>query len=125
MMCFFVTMAFLTCMPSKGSYYLHHGFWYAKVFFIAGMIVASAFTPPDVFSYYSQRVVQKSMMRGLPARSFVNDDAVLSSSNNVRGRSGAAAARADMALAVLKAVVSGRFIAPRVCEAAVMEESEL
>ena len=41
-------------MPSKGSYYLHHGFWYAKVFFIAGMIVASAFTPPDVFSYYSQ-----------------------------------------------------------------------
>ena len=47
-------MAFLTCMPSKGSYYLHHGFWYAKVFFIAGMIVASAFTPPDVFSYYSQ-----------------------------------------------------------------------
>ena len=32
----------------------HHGFWYAKVFFIAGMIVASAFTPPDVFSYYSQ-----------------------------------------------------------------------
>ena len=54
MMCFFVTMAFLTCMPSKGSYYLHHGFWYAKVFFIAGMIVASAFTPPDVFSYYSQ-----------------------------------------------------------------------
>ena len=44
----------------------------------------------------SQRVVQKSMMRGLPARSFVNDDAVPSSSNNVRGRSGAAAARADM-----------------------------
>ena len=46
----------------------------------------------------SQRVVQKSMMRGLPARSFVNDDAVMSSSNNVKGRSGAAAARADMVL---------------------------
>ena len=52
-------------------------------------------------------------MRGLPARSFVNDDAVLSSSKRVSGRSGAAAARADMALAVLKAVVTGRFTAPR------------
>ena len=73
----------------------------------------------------SQRVVQKSMMRGLPARSFVNDDAVLSSSKRVSGRSGAAAARADMALAVQKAVVTGRFYAPRVAEAAGMEESEL
>ena len=53
------------------------------------------------------------MMSGLPARSFVNDDAVLSSSKRVSGRSGAAAARADMALAVLKAVVSGRFTAWR------------
>ena len=63
-------------------------------------------------------------MRGLPARSFVNDDAVLSSSKRVSGRSGAAAARADMALAVLKAVVTGRFWARRVARHAVIDAGE-
>ena len=70
----------------------------------------------------SQRVVQKSMMRGLPARSFVNDDAVLSSSKmSAAGRRGRGEGGHGSGCA--SAVVTGRFYAPRVAEAAGMEES--
>ncbi len=51
--CFFSTMMFLTCSQTKFSSYAQHGHWFAKIVFIAALLVATAFMSADSLAEFS------------------------------------------------------------------------
>jgi len=53
LMAFFAVMVLFTGCKMKASAYAHRGHWFLKVVGIVGVVVATAFMPPDVLAYYA------------------------------------------------------------------------
>jgi len=51
--CLFVVLFALTAYPSKCAVYVHRGYWFAKFFILAAVLVGTLFAPSDMFAYYA------------------------------------------------------------------------